>query len=71
MESPSSIFYARCVASVVSLAIGVPLTKAYGLLGVMWGIVLANAAAFVMTMYFLRGKLAAAEPPTGTEPHAV
>jgi hypothetical protein len=37
----------------------------------MWGIVLANAAAFVMTMYFLRGKLAAAEPPTGTEPHAV
>jgi len=70
MESPSSIFYARCVASGVSLAIGIPLTKAYGLLGVMWGIVLANAAAFVMTMYFLRSKLAAAEPPTAAEPQA-
>ena len=58
MESPASIFYARIVSSVLSLAVGVPLTWAYGLWGVMLGIVLANAAAFVMTMYLLRGKIA-------------
>jgi O-antigen/teichoic acid export membrane protein len=58
MESSISIFYARCVATVLSLSLGIPLTRAYGLWGAMLGIVLANAAAFVMTLYLLRGKIA-------------
>ena len=35
IESPDSIFYARIVASVLSLVIGVPATKMFGL----WGVV--------------------------------
>lgn len=58
MESSISIFYARCIASVISLAVGIPLTHAYGLWGVMVGIVLTNVVAFVMTMYLLRRKIA-------------
>ena len=58
MESSISIFYARCVASVVSLAIGIPLTHTYGLWGAIIGIVLANAVALVVTLYLLRRKIA-------------
>ena len=58
MESSISIFYARCVASALSLFVGIPLTRAYGLWGAMLGIVLANAAALVMMIYLLRAKIA-------------
>jgi O-antigen/teichoic acid export membrane protein len=68
MESPASIFYARIVSSVLSLAVGIPLTWAYGLWGVMLGIVLSNAAAFVMTMYFLRAKIAEKHPRAVAQP---
>ena len=36
IESPDSIFYARIVASVLSLVVGVPATKYFGLWGVVW-----------------------------------
>jgi O-antigen/teichoic acid export membrane protein len=62
MESSISIFYARCLASVFSLAVGIPLTHAYGIRGVMVGIVLSNAAAFAMTVYLLRRKIAEGKP---------
>jgi O-antigen/teichoic acid export membrane protein len=61
MESPSSIFYARCSASVLSLAIGIPLTRSYGLTGAVWSMVLANVAAFLVTVYVLKQKMAAAD----------
>jgi O-antigen/teichoic acid export membrane protein len=56
IESPDSIFYARLVASALSLAIGVPATKWFGLWGVVWSVVIANFAAFVISMYILRRK---------------
>ena len=56
IESPDSIFYARIVASVLSLLIGVPATKAFGLWGVVWSIIVANFAAFLISMYILRRK---------------
>lgn len=56
IESPDSIFYARVVASVLSLVIGVPATKAFGLWGVVWSIIVANFAAFLISMYILRRK---------------
>jgi len=59
MESPSSVFYARCAASVLSLAVGVPLTIIYGLWGCVLGIVLANAAALLFAVVLLRRKMAA------------
>jgi len=58
MESPSSVFYARCAASVLSLLVGIPLTFSYGLWGCVLGIVLANAAALVFSVYLLRKKVA-------------
>jgi O-antigen/teichoic acid export membrane protein len=56
IESPDSIFYARIVASVLSLVIGVPLTWAYGLSGVVASIIVANIAAFLISMYILQRK---------------
>jgi O-antigen/teichoic acid export membrane protein len=65
MESSISIFYARCVASVFSLAVGIPLTHTYGLWGAIIGIVLANASALVVTLYLLRRKIAERVPAGG------
>src|SRR5579863_2318875 len=56
IESPDSIFYARCVASVLSLLIGVPATRAFGLWGVVWSLVVANLAAFLISLYILNRK---------------
>jgi O-antigen/teichoic acid export membrane protein len=58
MESPSSVFYARCAASVLSLTVGVPLTMIYGLWGCVLGIVLANATALLFAAFLLRRKVA-------------
>ena len=56
IESPDSIFYARCVASALSLAVGVPATRWFGLWGVVWSIIIANFAAFLISMYILQRK---------------
>jgi O-antigen/teichoic acid export membrane protein len=56
IESPDSIFYARVVASVLSLVIGVPATRAFGLWGVVSSIIVANLAAFLISMYILQRK---------------
>lgn len=56
IESPDSIFYARIVASVLSLVVGVPATKAFGLWGVVSSIIVANLAAFFISMYILQRK---------------
>jgi O-antigen/teichoic acid export membrane protein len=56
VESPDSIFYARCVASVLSLLIGVPATRWFGLWGVVWSIIIANLSAFLISMYILHRK---------------
>jgi O-antigen/teichoic acid export membrane protein len=60
MESPHSVFYARCAASILSLVVGIPLTMKLGLWGCVVGIVLANATALVFSAYLLRQKLAVA-----------
>jgi O-antigen/teichoic acid export membrane protein len=56
IESPDSIFYARIVASVLSLVIGVPATKMFGLWGVVASVIVANLAAFIISMYILQRK---------------
>lgn len=62
MESPISVFYARCAASVLSVAIGVPLTVIYGLWGCVLGIVLSQTAALLFAVYILRRKVAVGSP---------
>jgi len=56
IESPDSIFYARIVASVLSLIVGVPATRSFGLWGVVASIIVANLAAFLISMYILQRK---------------
>jgi len=56
IESPDSIFYARVVASALSLIVGVPATRAFGLWGVVVSIIIANFAAFLISMYILYRK---------------
>lgn len=63
IESPDLIFYARLVASVLSLVVGVPATKIFGLWGVVISIIVANIAAFVISMYILRRKANSASLP--------
>jgi O-antigen/teichoic acid export membrane protein len=63
IESPDSIFYARIVASVLSLVVGVPATKVFGLWGVVWSIIVANLAAFLISMYILQRKANSAPVP--------
>ena len=56
IESPDSIFYARIVASALSLVIGVPATRSFGLWGVVVSVIVANTAAFLISMYILHRK---------------
>ena len=63
IESPDSIFWARIVASVLSLLIGVPATRSFGLWGVVGSIIVANIAAFFISMYILQRKSNAVTVP--------
>ncbi len=63
MESPRSIFFANTAASVITLVIGIPATKFFGLWGVVWSIILANSAALVMVIVLLRRKAAETSTP--------
>jgi Na+-driven multidrug efflux pump len=56
MESPGSIFAAVSVSSCVSVAIGIPLTRAWGVGGAVWSIVLSETLAFVAAVVLLRRK---------------
>jgi O-antigen/teichoic acid export membrane protein len=62
IESPDSIFYARIAASALSLVVGVPATRAFGLWGVVSSIIIANLAAFVISMYILQRKASITVP---------
>jgi O-antigen/teichoic acid export membrane protein len=55
MKSPQSLFYANGAASVVALLAGVPATKYFGLKGVIWSMIMANAL-YVVVAFVLYGK---------------
>jgi len=56
MESPGLIFAAVSVSSAVSVAIGIPLSRAWGVSGAVWSIVLSETLAFVAAVVLLRRK---------------
>jgi len=56
MESPGLIFAAVSVSSGVAVAVGIPLTRAWGLRGAVWSIVLSEALAFVAAVVLLQMK---------------
>ncbi len=58
MEAPRYMFYSNCAASVITLVIGIPATKFFGLWGVVWSIILSNSVALIMVIVLLRKKAA-------------
>jgi O-antigen/teichoic acid export membrane protein len=67
MESPASVFSAFVASSVVSLAVGIPAARAYGIVGAVWGTNLADAGALLMVMALLRRKIASKPELLGAE----
>jgi O-antigen/teichoic acid export membrane protein len=67
MESPASVFVAFVASSVVSLAIGIPATHAYGIVGAVWGTNLADAGALLMVLWLLRRKIVSRPELVGVE----
>jgi len=54
LEAPRLIFAAVTVSSAASLLIGVPLTRAWGVPGAVWSIVVSETVAFVAAVVLLR-----------------
>jgi len=50
MERPRLIFVAFAVASAVSLLAGIPATRAFGLMGAIWGVNVSDLSAFLLLM---------------------
>jgi O-antigen/teichoic acid export membrane protein len=59
MKSPSAVFVAFGWATILSLAIGIPATWAFGLSGGIWGTNIADLASLIGVSILLRRKLAA------------
>ena len=60
IESPQSIFAAYSVTTLISLIVGIPATRAYGLKGAVLASNAAEVASFVVLMFLVRSKLATA-----------
>lgn len=56
LQSPRLIFAAVSVSSCVAVAIGIPLTRVWGVSGAVWSIVLSETLAFVAAVVLLRRK---------------
>jgi hypothetical protein len=58
------VFVAYATAMLFSMAIGIPLAKAWGLPGGIWGMNIADGVSLVMSLLLLRRKIAHAELQT-------
>lgn len=56
LEAPKLVFAAVSVSSCAAVAAGVPLTRAFGVSGAVWSIVLSETLAFVAAVVLLRRK---------------
>jgi len=56
MELPGLIFASVSFSSCISIAIGIPLTRAWGIGGAVWSIALSEALAFVAAFVLVRRK---------------
>jgi len=57
MESPASIFVAYITATIVSLLVGIPAARAFGVAGGIWGINVSDAVSFFMVVMLLKRKV--------------
>jgi hypothetical protein len=58
IESPASVFWARSAASFVSIAMGIVVTRFYGIHGALWAMAASSGAALFFVVVLLRRKLA-------------
>ena len=58
MEAPRALFVANLAASVVAIVFGIPATKYFGLVGVVWSMIVANSL-YVVVAFILHGRKAA------------
>jgi len=58
MEAPRLVFLAYIVATVLSLVIGVPATRVYGLWGAILGVNVSDGVSWLMLVFLLRRKTA-------------
>jgi O-antigen/teichoic acid export membrane protein len=56
MGSPASVFAAFIASGIISLAVGIPACRYYGIVGAVWGMNLADAGALLMVGMLLRRK---------------
>jgi O-antigen/teichoic acid export membrane protein len=66
LESPASIFAAVSVSSAVSVALGIPLTRVWGVGGAVWSIAVSESLAFVAAIVLLRRKARSFLPSSPT-----
>jgi O-antigen/teichoic acid export membrane protein len=63
MKSPQSLFVANGAASVVALLAGIPATKFFGLQGVIWSMIFANALYVAVAFFLYSRKVAGLKMP--------
>jgi len=63
IESPASIFAAYFATTLISVIVGIPATRAFGLKGAVWASNAAEVASFVVLMFLTRSKLIRAPEP--------
>jgi O-antigen/teichoic acid export membrane protein len=56
MGSPASVFVAFIASSVISLAVGIPACRYYGVVGAVWGTNVADAGALLMVVWLVQRK---------------
>ena len=56
MGSPASVFVAFIASSVISLAVGIPACRYYGVVGAIWGTNVADAGALLMVVWLVQRK---------------
>jgi O-antigen/teichoic acid export membrane protein len=68
LEAPRLIFAAVTVSSLISILIGIPLTRTWGVAGAAWSIVLSETLAFVVAVVALRRQAGRAYETVTTVP---
>ena len=64
MESPRSLFFANGAASVIALVFGIPATRHFGLVGVVWSMMAANFLYLIVACVLLVRKISEIKVPS-------
>jgi O-antigen/teichoic acid export membrane protein len=62
MESPASVFAAACASSLFCLAVGIPITRAFGLRGAVWSMTVSEIIGLITAVVLLQRAVARDHP---------